>query len=123
MIFTILISVVFIAEIIITCALIRALLNFDKKICELNEIIVLIRPQVSEISELAKLVSGQFVDLSKKFVDEFKRNNENMVLRYLSKVLLGVFLVKTNIGIVRRMCKSKVVRTLAKGLSLLENMV
>lgn len=123
MIFTILISIVFIAEIIITVALIKALMNFDKKVCELNDTVALIKPQVAEISELARLVSGQLVELSNKFVDDFKRNKENMLLRYFSKVLLGMFLIKTNIGIVRKMRKSKLVRTLAKGLSMLGNMV
>lgn len=123
MIFTFLISIVFIAEIIITVALIKALLNFDKKVCELNETIILIKPQVSEVSELARLVSGQLVELSKKFVDDFKRNNENMILRNFSKALLGLFLIKTNIGIVRKLRKSRVMKTLAKGLSLLGNMI
>ena len=123
MIFTFLISIVFIAEIIITVALIKALLNFDKKVCELNETIILIKPQVSEVSELARLVSGQLVELSKKFVDDFKRNNENMILRNFSKALLGLFLIKTNIGIVRKLRKSRLIKTLAKGLSLLGNMV
>jgi hypothetical protein len=123
MIFTFLISIVFIAEIIITVALIKALLNFDKKVCELNETIILIKPQVSEVSELARLVSGQLVELSKKFVDDFKRNNENMILCNFSKALLGLFLIKTNIGIVRKLRKSRVMKTLAKGLSLLGNMV
>jgi hypothetical protein len=123
MIFTILISIVFIAEIIITVALIKALLNFDKKICELEETVVLLKPQITEVSELARLVSGQLVELSKKFVDDFKRNNENMILRHFSKAILGLFLIRTNIGIVRRLRKSKMVRTLAKGLSLLGNMV
>lgn len=123
MIFTFLISIVFIAEIIITVALIKALFDFDKRVCELNETIILIKPQVSEVSELARLVSGQLVELSKKFVDDFKRNNENMILRNFSKVLVGLFLFKTNIGIVRKLRKSRVVKTLAKGLSMLGNMI
>ena len=104
-------------------ALIRALLNFDKKVCELDEIFILVKPQVSEVSELAKLVSVQLVELSKKFVDDFKRNNENMILRNFSKALLGLFLIKTNIGIVRKLRNSRVMKTFAKGLSLLGNMV
>ena len=123
MIFTFLISIVFIAEIIITVALIRALINFDKKVCELNETVILLKPQLSEVSELARLVSGQLVELSKKFVDDFKRNNENVLLRNFSKALLGLFLIKTNIGIVRKLRRSKVMKTLVKGLSLLGNMI
>ena len=123
MLFTIFISIVFIAEIIITVALLNALLNFDKKICELNDTVILIKPHVAQVSELARLVSVQLVELSNKFVDDIKQNNENLILHNFSKALLSLFLIKTNIGIVRRLHKSKVVKTLAKGLSILGNMI
>ena len=38
MLFTILISIVFIAEVIIAVALIRAILRLDKAICEVNDL-------------------------------------------------------------------------------------
>lgn len=123
MIFTFLISIVFIAEIIITVALIKALLNFDKKICELNDTVVLIKPQIAEVAELAKLISEQVKELSQKFVDDFRRNNEIFALKNLSKMMLGLFLIKTNIKFLQKMRKSKLVKTIAKGLSMLEIMV
>ena len=64
MIFTILISIVFIAEIIITIALVKSLKNFDKKVCELNNTIILLKPQIKDISELSRKISEQLKEFA-----------------------------------------------------------
>ena len=123
MIYTFLITIVFIAEVVIAISIIQALLRFDRKIIELDDTMSLINPSVKELSELVKKISAQIVEFSERFAEKFDRNKDEFFIRQLLKTLLGVFLVKTNIKIIRKIRKSKVFKALAKGLSLLEIMV
>ena len=123
MIYTFLISVVFIAEIIIAITLFQVLLRLDKAVLDLNETVVLAKPGIKDISELVRKISEQYKELSKQFVQKVTRNSEEVVLTRLFKVLLGFLLVKTNIKLVQKIRKSKITKALAKGLSLLEIMV
>lgn len=123
MIYTFLITIVFIAEVVIAISIIQALLRFDRKIIELDDTMSLINPSVKELSELVKKISAQIVEFSERFAEKFDRNKDEFFIRQLLKTLLGIFLVKTNIKIIRKIRKSKVFKALAKGLSLLEIMV
>jgi len=123
MIYTFLITIVFIAEVVIAISIIQALLRVDRKIIELDDTMSLINPSVKELSELVKKISAQIVEFSERFAEKFDRNKDEFFIRQLLKTLLGVFLVKTNIKIIRKIRKSKVFKVLAKGLSLLEIMV
>ena len=123
MIYTFLISVVFIAEIIIAITVYQVLIKFDKAVIDLNETVVLAKPGISDISELVRKISKQYKELSEQFVQKVTRNSEEVVFARLFKVLLGFLLVKTNIKLVQKIRKSKITKALAKGLSLLEIMV
>ena len=123
MLFTILISIVFIAEVIIAIALIRAILRLDKAICEVNDTVVLAQDGIKDISELVHKISEQMVDLANDYVNRIKRYQEEAVMKQLSKALIALVLLRANIKAVNKFRKSKLGKTLAKGLSLLENMV
>ena len=123
MVFTILISIVFIAEIIITVALFRFLLNLDKKILDLNETIILAKPSIKDISELVEKISEQYVEMSERMVDGFRDNQERFILKQLTKFLGAILLWKFNSKAINRIRKSKITKFIGKGLSLLENMV
>ena len=123
MLFTILISIVFIAEVIIAVALIRAILRFDKAICEVNDTVVLAQGGIKDISELAHKISEQMVDLADDYVNRIKRYQEEAAMMQLSKALITLVLLRANIKTVNKFRKSRLGKTLAKGLSLLENMV
>lgn len=113
MIFTILISVVFIAELIIMFTILSGLIKFNKKVNEINETIKEIKPGIGDICRLARDISGQIVELIRDFVDRVKAKQEEVILYNLAKFLLSSFLVK----------KLKRNKLLSKGLSLLQIVV
>lgn len=123
MIYTFLISLVFIAEIIITITIIQNLFKLDKAILSLNETITLAKSGIKDIAVLSKNISFQIVELANKFVHKIKNRQEDMILRQLSKILLTLILFKINSKTINKFRKSRYSKTLAKGLSFLENMV
>ncbi len=123
MIYTFLISVVFIAEIIIAITVFQVLIKFDKAVIDLNETVVLAKPGISDISELVRKISEQYKELTEQFAKKVARNSEVMILYRLIKLGIGYLLIKSNIKLVQKIRKSKITKALAKGLSLLEIMV
>lgn len=123
MIYIFLITIVFIAEVIITISIIQALLRVDKKIIEFDDTMSLINPSIKDISELVKKISSQMVEFSERFAEKFGKKKDEFFIKQLFKMLLGIFFVKTNIKVARKIQKTKVFKALAKGLSLLEIMV
>ena len=123
MVYTILISIVFIAELIITITIIQNLLRLDKAILEFNNTITEIQPGIKDVSELARKISEQWQILAEDFVEKTKRNSEDIMLKYLSKIFMSILIVNLNFKIVKKIRKSKVTKILARGWSFLENMV
>lgn len=123
MIFTIFTIIVFLAELILTIFIISSLVKFDKTILDLNEIVILAKPKLKDIGHLTKEISNQLVEMTESFVKRLKLNNEEFALKQLSKVLLALLLWKINSKTITKLRKTKVVKLLGKGLSLLEIMV
>ena len=123
MVYTFLISVVFIAELIIAITIIQNLLRLDNVVLELDNKLSSKKLDIKEISELMRKISEQWKILAQDFVDKTKRDAEEILLRNLSKMLVGLLVLNLNFKFVNKIRKSKVTKTLAKGLSFLENMV
>ena len=123
MVYTILISIVFIAELIITITIIQNLLRLDKAILEFNNTITEIQPGIKDVSELARKISEQWQILAEDFVEKTKRNSEDIMLKHLSKILMSILILNLNFKIVKKIRKSKVTKMFVKGWSFLENMV
>ena len=123
MVYTFLISVVFIAELIIAITIIQNLLRLDNVVLELDNKLSSKKLDIKEISELMRKISEQWEILAQDFVDKTKRDAEEVLLKNLSKLLVGLLVLNLNIKFVNRIKKSKVTRALAKGLSFLENVV
>jgi len=123
MVYTILISIVFIAELIITITIIQNLLRLDKAILEFNNTITEIQPGIKDVSELARKISEQWQILAGDFVEKTKRNSEDIMLKHLSKILMSILILNLNFKIVKKIRKSKVTKMFVKGWSFLENMV
>ena len=123
MVYTILISIVFIAELIITITIIQNLLRLDKAVLEFNNTITEIQPGIKDVSELARKISEQWQILAEDFVKKTKRNSEDIMSKYLSKIFMSILIVNLNFKIVKKIRKSKVTKILARGWSFLENMV
>ncbi len=123
MIFTILITIVFIAELIIGFALIMNLIKFDCRINKLNQDLLLIQPSLEEVCGLVKAISFQIKEMAAEYRDEVLKRREEMSVRLISKLLAGILLWKINLKLIRKIRKSKITKTLAKGLTLLQIMV
>ncbi len=122
MIFTILISIVFISEVIIAIFLLTILLKLDRAVLGVNEIVIEAKPGVREISRLVLGISGQMKEFAIRFADKVKTKRDDYISIYLVKVLLFVLLWK-NAKKLDKLRKSKFAKTLGKGLSLLEIVV
>ena len=95
----------------------------DKALIELNETVLLAQPGIKDIANLSKNISEQVVEISEQIVKKIKQEQEDAVLKQLSKLLMAILLLKINSKAVNRFRKSKVAKLLGRGLSLLENMV
>ena len=123
MVYTILISVVFIAEIIIAITLIQILMRFDKAIIELDKTLTTTKPGIKDICELTRKISEQWQILAQDFVDKTRRDSEEIFLRQLSKGLMGLLVLNLNFKLVKKIRNSKITKTIAQGLSFIESMV
>ncbi|MBO5738357.1 hypothetical protein J6R97_03360 [bacterium] len=123
MVYTILISIVFIAELIIAITVIQNILKLDKAIINLNEKITALKPSILDISMLTRKISEQLEIISQDIFDKAKENAENIFLKQFSKALLGMLVVRFNFKLVKNIRKSKIAKIVTKSLSILENMV
>ena len=81
------------------------------------------KSDVREICILGKKISQQLVVISDDFVEKVKKDRENAALKVLSKALMGVLVLKLNFKVIKKIRKSRMLKTLAKGLSFLGSMV
>ena len=123
MIYTILISIVFVAELIITITIIQNLLRLDKMVIETNDTITQSKNSIKDICKLSCKISEQWVILSGQWVEEIKQNGENILLKNLSKILLSFLLLKLNFKFINKIRKAKITKFLVKGYSFIENML
>lgn len=123
MVYTILISIVFIAELIIAITIIQNLHRIDKSILTINEELNASKTSIKDICELSRKISVQLVIISQDFVNKTKENSEELLLKQLLKSLLGLLLLSSNFKIINKLRKSKIAKTLSKGLSIIELMV
>lgn len=123
MIFTFLISIVFIAELIIAISIILNVVRLDKALLSFNQTLNLAKPSINEVCILMRRISSQLKELSFRYVQKVKQEREELLAKNLLKLLSGILLWKLNIRIIKKLRKSKLVRTLGKGLSLLQIVV
>ncbi len=123
MIFKFLTAIVFIAEIIIGFTLIINLVKLDRKILALNETVIQIKPGIKDICSLIKAISFQIKELVLDYSERLIKKREDMALRITMKLLAGILLWKVNLKIIKKLRKSKAVKTIAKGLTLLQIVV
>ena len=123
MVYTILISIVFIAELIITITIIQNLLRLDKVIIELCETLAETRSGINDVSKLIRKISEQWKILVQDFIGKAKQNSEEIALKQLSKILLSLLIVNLNFKLIKKIRKSKITKIFMKGWSFIENMV
>lgn len=123
MLFTILITVVFIAELIIVATLGINLIKLDNNLIAANNRLLEIRPQLKNIAQITKEISKQLVELAQISVDNFKQSKDRFLLTQLKSIVVGILFTSLNIKFLKRIRKNKIVKTVWKGFNILENMV
>lgn len=123
MIFTFFITIVFIAEIIITVALFNWLFKLDKRIIELNQTVIELKPGISDVVKLVRKISEQIKDLTKSYTDKFISDGEINIIKFLINSLAGLLFWKLNIKFLRKLRKTKGIKLLSKAFNLLQIVV
>ena len=123
MLYTILITVVFIAELIITLTIIRALWKFDKILISADSLISEAKPGIRDITELGSKISEQLVEFAEDFCSKAEEKKENTLVNILNKSLIALLLWKLNSKTIRKIRRSKYFRLASKGFNLIQNMI
>ena len=99
MLFHFFISIVFIAELIITFAIIINLVKFDKKVIEYNSFIDSLKPSIKDLMVTVRKISEQFVELAPICEKKIKSAIVNMFIGQLKNGLgaLTFWLVKKEV--------------------------
>ena len=90
MVFYLLISIVFLAEVIITATVLINLIKLDKNITEWSDFIEDIKPQVSEIVKTYREISEKLAELAPKLIDKIKDFGLKLCAEQLKTVLAGI---------------------------------
>ena len=99
MIFKILISIVFIAELIIASSLLIFLIKFDKKINEYNDFIDDVKPSIKGLMILIRKISKQLIEFAPIIVNNLKSFILNLFIGQIKSALgaLTFWLVKKEV--------------------------
>ena len=123
MLYTFFTAIVFAAEIILFITILRAFIKADKSINNLDELVNESKLPITDIANLGKLISVQMVELSEDFKYRINKKRENFIISVLNKLLITAILMRINYKPIKKLRKSKFVKRLGKGLTLLQNMV
>ena len=99
MIFYFLISIVFIAEIIIALALILSLVKVDKLFINFNEFLSDVKPELKELLRTVRQISEKIAEAAPLIVKKVKSIVYNMIMGQIKSIVGGLtfFLVKTEV--------------------------
>ena len=99
MVFYFLISIVFLAEVIIALALIIGLIKADKTILKYNEIVDETRPSIKSVMILVRKISKQLVELAPMLSEQIKKFFVDFLISQLKSMLGAVtfWLVKKEV--------------------------
>ena len=99
MIFYILISIVFIAELIIAGTILISLYKVNNRLVEYNSLVEELKPKIGDLFKIGTKISEQLIELAPIIVETIKSAVMNMVIGQLKSALAGVtfWLVKTEV--------------------------
>ena len=123
MVFVILISIVFIAELIIAFSIIINLVKLDKNINEATVFIDNFNPKLKEVLELMSKISAQVAELVPIWVDNLKKERDKIILNQTKSLISGILFWSINIKVINRLRKTKIIKALWKGLTLVQNVL
>lgn len=123
MLFKIFTTIVFIAELIIAYTIISKLVQFDRMILETNAFVVEANPKIKEITRLVRKISDQIAELVPVYVEKLKDLRNKIMLKKLESLIALTLFWSINIKVLKKFRKSKILKTVVKGLSVLQNVI
>lgn len=123
MLFKIFTTIVFIAELIIAYTIISKLVQFDKMILETNAFVVEANPKIKEITRLVRKISDQIAELVPMYVEKLKELRNKIMLKKLESLIALTLFWSINIKVLKKFRKSKILKTIVKGLSVLQSVI
>lgn len=123
MLFKIFTTIVFIAELIIAYTIISKLVQFDKMILETNAFVVEANPKIKEITRLVRKISDQIAELVPMYVEKLKELRNKIMLKKLESLIALTLFWSINIKVLKKIRKSKILKTVVKGLSVLQSVI
>lgn len=123
MLFKFLIFIVFIAELIITYEIIINLVKFDKIINSTNEFLNTKKSDITDIAQLCNKLSEQILELSSDWVENLKKSRDKIILNQVKSLITGILFWSINIKVIKQLRKSKFLKAIGKGLTLVRNMI
>lgn len=123
MLFKIFTTIVFIAELIIAYTIISKLVQFDRMILETNAFVVEANPKIKEITRLVRKISDQIAELVPAYVEKLKDLRNKIMLKKLESLIALTLFWSINIKVLKKFRKSKILKTVVKGLSVLQNVI
>lgn len=115
--------IVFIAELIIAYTILSRLFILDKIIIQADENLTASKPSLKDISCLIRKISSQCVEFSEDFVADIKSKRDEFTLKQLNKLIIAIVLLKMNSKLINKLRRSKLVKRISRGLSLLQLVV
>ena len=123
MVFVILISIVFIAELIIAFTVVSNLVKLDKCINESILFLEEAKPKLKELLEIVKKISEQLLELIPVWVENLKKERDKIILEQTRSLISTILFWSINIKVINRLRKTKLAKVAWKGLTLLQNVI
>ena len=117
------IFIVFIAELIITYEIIINLVKFDKIINSTNEFLNTKKSDITDIAQLCNKLSEQILELSSDWVENLKKSRDKIILNQVKSLITGILFWSINIKVIKQLRKSKFLKAIGKGLTLVRNVI
>lgn len=123
MLFTIFTTIVFISEIIIGYSILSQLIKMDKKIIAANDFLVEANPKIKKIAELVKAISSQIAELVPDYIEQLRKLRNKIALAKLESLIALFLFWSINIKVLKKFRKSKILKTVVKGLSVINSVI
>lgn len=123
MVFIIFTFIVFIAELIIAFSLISNLIKLDIKLINANKFLEEAKPKIKNIAELVREISEQIYKLTPIWVEKIREAKNKLVRKQVESLMSATLFWAINLKMIKRLKRSKILKTLWKGLTLVQNVI
>ncbi len=123
MVFVILISIVFVAELIIAFSVITNLIKFDKRIKRAAQFLEEAEPRLKELLVVVQKISAQILELIPVWLATLRQERDKIILNQAKSLISTILFWSINIKVINRIRKSKLAKAVWQGLTLVQNVI